>query len=378
MLSKCNAVEANDKSKGQAQGFFSPADVVTELHAEPSSNDFVYEPLSHESDYIRVFKIHPGPSDARICCTMREEQISEAKYICLSYTWQPSHPEHTIEVDGRPLSVGENLYQFLHAYRAAQMHKVPQLPDEQADALWVDALSIDQKNIREKGHQIRQMGEIYKRATRVLIWLGVLADATKEALLAEHRIKSCFDAVRISNLSDHVLNLCAMTYWSRIWIAQEVILPSKDCLFLFDGDNCYDISLFYCYFDKLTRRFGVSTKSFGMSYFNWRRQERSIARMIGEKPSLSSLLFYLAGCGCQDVRDRIFALLPLAKSNILYLEYDLDANHLFRAVFEQAIGNEPMDDIMSLGALLIEALQIRGPYSGSNQDSSSNSSNTSD
>jgi hypothetical protein len=38
--------------------------------------------------------------------------------------------------------------------------------------LWVDAICINQHNNQEKSHQVSMMGEIYKRDTQVLAWLG--------------------------------------------------------------------------------------------------------------------------------------------------------------------------------------------------------------
>lgn len=39
-------------------------------------------------------------------------------------------------------------------------------------AMWVVALCICQENDKEKSHQVRLMGEIYKRCTKVCIWVG--------------------------------------------------------------------------------------------------------------------------------------------------------------------------------------------------------------
>ena len=38
--------------------------------------------------------------------------------------------------------------------------------------LWIDSICINQSDIQEKNQQVRLMGEIYKKARRVLIWLG--------------------------------------------------------------------------------------------------------------------------------------------------------------------------------------------------------------
>ena len=38
--------------------------------------------------------------------------------------------------------------------------------------LWIDAICINQQDLKEKGHQVRNMGRIYKQASSVLIFLG--------------------------------------------------------------------------------------------------------------------------------------------------------------------------------------------------------------
>ena len=42
----------------------------------------------------------------------------------------------------------------------------------QGRIVWVDALCIDQDNVKEKIHQVAMMGDIYRSSSRVLIWLG--------------------------------------------------------------------------------------------------------------------------------------------------------------------------------------------------------------
>jgi hypothetical protein len=49
----------------------------------------------------------------------------------------------------------------------------------------VDAICIDQDNILERGHQVKQMGEIYSYAGTVLTWLGLHSNKFKEIKAAE-------------------------------------------------------------------------------------------------------------------------------------------------------------------------------------------------
>jgi len=45
--------------------------------------------------------------------------------------------------------------------------------DNLAIMMWIDALSINHSNEREKGHQFGMMGEILRNAKEVVVWLGL-------------------------------------------------------------------------------------------------------------------------------------------------------------------------------------------------------------
>lgn len=55
---------------------------------------------------------------------------------------------------------------------------IPQLrrPAERRD-LWADAVCINQDDIGERGDQVSEMGQIYRNASMVLIWLGPRRDS---------------------------------------------------------------------------------------------------------------------------------------------------------------------------------------------------------
>jgi hypothetical protein len=45
-------------------------------------------------------------------------------------------------------------------------------PETKSRTLWIDSICIDQFNIEERNAQVKLMGEIYRGANMVLIWLG--------------------------------------------------------------------------------------------------------------------------------------------------------------------------------------------------------------
>ena len=48
--------------------------------------------------------------------------------------------------------------------------------------LWIDAICINQQDLRERSSQVKIMGDIYRLADRVVIWLGSAKDKSAHAL----------------------------------------------------------------------------------------------------------------------------------------------------------------------------------------------------
>jgi hypothetical protein len=47
---------------------------------------------------------------------------------------------------------------------------------------WIDALCMDQSNIPERNDQVERMGDVFKRADGVIVWLGKEDEFTSDAL----------------------------------------------------------------------------------------------------------------------------------------------------------------------------------------------------
>lgn len=164
---------------------------------------FQYQPLDHTIESIRLVQVLlDDDSDSVIRCTMRHAAISEDNYKCLSYTWLPNFPQHTIAVNGTAITIGHNLYQSLLAYRKHQMlGNLQGCPCHGYDTysttlpLWIDATCINQVDDIEKSHQVQQMGQVYEDADEVWIWLGRL----------DTDIMQVFDAA--DGMAQHIINL---------------------------------------------------------------------------------------------------------------------------------------------------------------------------
>ncbi|EHK19463.1 uncharacterized protein TRIVIDRAFT_2382, partial [Trichoderma virens Gv29-8] len=133
--------------------------------------EFKYPPLNLDKPAIRLLCLHPGNSgviSCRLILAELHQRDTMVSYEALSYTWGSPNPTAIIYVDGCCLRVTYNLYQALLDLRY----------QEQERFLWIDAVCIDQKNKKERGHQVAQMGNIYKEADRVIFRLGPGSNVT--------------------------------------------------------------------------------------------------------------------------------------------------------------------------------------------------------
>jgi hypothetical protein len=152
------------------------------------TSEFHYHPLDDSDNEIRLLRLHPGEDNESIAVDIIHVSLNDnPRYLALSYVWGSTEVLHQISVNGKPKTVGLNLYLALKYLRNMKGQI-----GEHANALWwIDALSIDQSNYVERGHQVRVMKDIYTRAEKVMVWLGPpteeseLALATIRAMVAE-------------------------------------------------------------------------------------------------------------------------------------------------------------------------------------------------
>jgi hypothetical protein len=137
---------------------------------------FHYTPLQRP-DSIRILELLPGPSKSPLRCRliecMPEDGIS---YEALSYTWNGNVLDHPILLEDANskgmLQITQNLHDALQAMRK---------PDQRL-RLWADAVCIDQSNMQDKSCQVPQMGQIFRDAVRVVVWLGAGSDMSSKSV----------------------------------------------------------------------------------------------------------------------------------------------------------------------------------------------------
>lgn len=107
--------------------------------------------------------------DSPIQTYLAEYRLQENPwYEAVSYTWATEEGDCSlssqIKCGDARLWVTKNCELALRYLRLRE--------PSSARVLWVDAICINQKDVNERGHQVRIMRDVYSKATRSLIWLG--------------------------------------------------------------------------------------------------------------------------------------------------------------------------------------------------------------
>ncbi|TLD16372.1 uncharacterized protein PgNI_00620 [Pyricularia grisea] len=301
---------------------------------------YKYKAIDLATDAIRLFRLFPAPTEKGdtelIRCEIFEtflHQVEGVPYEALSYTWGDATQQHEIELNGKAHLVTSNLYQALRDLRLENEDRV----------LWVDAICINQQDVRERGHQVGQMTLTYRNAERVLIWLGPGSTHT-DAILTwmnalDQRVVIRRDYRRNSteawraelvglvedlNDSDCILDhpklspeLTAMIpqlyeapWFRRIWILQEAA-------------NARSALVMYGRQSVPSRTFAVMPMLMGFEVAKGKQTVLEI--MPGplratswwkERHDLELLIAKFAGhCEAGDERDKIYALLGMASDS---------------------------------------------------------------
>ncbi len=102
-------------------------------------------------------------------CTLAHVAFGDnPEYKALSYAWGDGTVKRTILLNGTKFEVGNNLAAALVNIRGLES------AGEMPQAIWIDAICINQSDLEERGRQVRLMPNIYARAERVLVWLGTI------------------------------------------------------------------------------------------------------------------------------------------------------------------------------------------------------------
>lgn len=340
-----------------------------------TSRPFEYQRLN-END-IRFLHVHPQKSTTGMLhCSLAHLDMSvtpleRLSFYALSYTWGDACESRTIIVNDRAFRVRKPLA-ILNVYTQKFPNKKP---------LWIDQICVDQQNIAERNHQVKLMAKIYSKAAVVLAWIGDNSHDSNRALDALQKLQSVTYMQRhLSGMVTTAINaLFNRSYWSRLWIVQEVLLASS--VLVMCGDlwvSWKSIMLLHEYIymgsaytiqPNIPIEFPEHLQSLILLYNErkWNPMQPIFWKMI-------DILDHFAPCSCRDPRDKVFGLMVfVSESEAMKIDYMLTAEELFTLVVEKVSDYAPEVVIsfarrlrISMGLELLGASETTKVYGNTN------------
>jgi hypothetical protein len=304
--------------------------------ASPLGDEFKYESFKENLGTFRLVTVQPSTNpSASIECTITHDQITGANYNALSYTWGDPNQKGTITLNGSPFSVSKNLFVALEHLR----------DKKEPLTLWIDAICINQADVDERTQQVKQMIDIYKNATQVLIWMGEEIENFEAAIDLMNWVKSVMSSGLwvTDNLVDFagspyrmeawkaLVELLKRPWWSRVWIIQEAVFGNDPVVIC--GRHRFEWELLQLLgesrdtWNKITWSLLQQEKPFYTGEFVHTSDRLNfITALRASHPigpeSLRALLHGVRTSEATDPRDKVFAMIGLLKNDINLCEVD--------------------------------------------------------
>ncbi|KAI8957047.1 heterokaryon incompatibility protein-domain-containing protein [Daldinia sp. FL1419] len=323
---------------------------------EKSRNVYSYEALPEDGSQIRLVTIYPGERVERIECTVENfpfvENSESHEYEALSYVWGDATSTASISLGGKPFRVTRNLEAALRALRLRDRKRV----------IWIDALCINQSNVRERNQEVRRMGKIYSQAGHVIVWLGpdttvqgqCVSDKTIDLLnsLADTDSQDPEAAARIMSKMANPLRVLQLSHkfffqpwFTRVWVLQEIVLAKAATIVY--GDRWIDWIRILKAVDALRRlQLGQHTHIWRLSGASradsiqrcWIRVRTAKSQDTQRQSihlELADLLWQTRFFEKTEPRDRLYGILGLLKDDahkekLLEVDYTKSVADIFR------------------------------------------------
>jgi hypothetical protein len=223
-----------------------------------------YEPLDPGRKEVRLVEIlSPGTETLPAECRLATVSLLEnTNFTALSYVWGDPAVTKNIILDGSTISVTTNLADALDCVKQHWQQRYP-YRDANSLRLWVDAICINQKDVKERNQQVQLMRSIYSQAELVLSWLGSGDEEMCLALRTFEIIAQELKGIDGNDLSfewmEKYPSLCVqdvdpgddeignkawmamwhffeLRYWYRVWIFQELVL-GRNILLIYSSES---------------------------------------------------------------------------------------------------------------------------------------------
>ncbi|KAF7531120.1 hypothetical protein G7054_g9176 [Neopestalotiopsis clavispora] len=168
--------------------------------------------------------------------------------------------------------------------------------------VWVDAICINQANAHERGMQVAKMRDIYRNASRVVVYLG---PDTVQHSMQQHRPRARLDELdgNGENHAQKIHELLNRRYFSRVWVIQELVLAKSLVIPLHDSDYHAD--------NTCIERLKVDWNDTKASWF-----QHGAGGRVFSLDRLDELLDQTWASEASDPRDKLFGILGLVDTAV--------------------------------------------------------------
>ncbi|KAI9150003.1 HET-domain-containing protein [Paramyrothecium foliicola] len=287
----------------------------------------VYAPLQPRE--IRIATLAPGSFDNEITISFSHAPFSPGApplYEALSYTWG-------VETSANPVKVVANATGYITVTKNLDVALRHLRDSAQPRKLWIDALCINQIDDVEKGFQVGMMGDVYRQAERVVIWLGpeenesdralalmaemgsnvkvnpklkdlAPADDAKDPTFADMSIALPYGEDDLTS----IFHLFSRSWFERVWVRQEASLANSQAL-VQCGFTCILWPIFQaawmCFFSKTASTFRYTDE------LHRRLQSMRGFLQYADGIQLRHLRTFHGSSKCSDQRDRVYGVLNM-------------------------------------------------------------------
>ncbi|UPK97210.1 hypothetical protein LCI18_008145 [Fusarium solani-melongenae] len=317
-------VYAEVQVQPRPQDTFDPARITS-----PGARSYQYQPLDLTNGrQIRVLVLKAGRLEDPLQCELEHVNLQQGPiYEALSYTWADDKGDDSISraiqcgYDGQFIGITTNCELALLRLRKQDVDR----------RLWVDAVCIDQSNILERNHQVKNMIAIFRSAIRVVVFLGEgnpILDRLVDYMSND-------TGGQLPQVTDFI-SLFRSRWFHRVWVLQEVAV-AKSILVMYGMKQMSWVDLIRHgnLFLRLMAARNLSLVLPPVISYGLRQTEAGDRRLKG-RSDLLSLLQVSRNCACKDARDKVYSILGLLQEEpVLSLQADYSPSTTAGWVFLQ-------------------------------------------
>jgi hypothetical protein len=304
------------------------AHVGMEEAVETPPLKYQYRPLPSPNS-VRLIELLPGKDLDPISCSLRTVNLEDAQpFEALSYVWGLTGDRRAIfcfDHGTVPQSKNSTLEVTLNCWHA--LHRL-RFEDKSRD-LWIDAICINQEDRKERSQQVSLMGNLYRMASCVLVYLNsydlsvkisdifkLLRELAEQASRFPEGMGNCRSAFEEmdSSIVTSFQEFFENAWFKRCWTLQEVGLAQR-ALLVCDGDELerdvlFSVVRWFNRHQTLDRiNLDLPTQELEKSISLYNAFERGKSFSFEHQPDILDVLSATRSRQCTDLKDRLYAFM---------------------------------------------------------------------